>query len=431
MRKPFLIAGLICAGAISILLARPASTQTPFDAVERIEQAFANIETLRMRGDCAARDRRLHELGQFLTPLIGPTATAFRTEVKLEYSERLAEAARRRCPAGPPAATPAPPPPPPRTTTLDDLDTEHLLSCGARFEPLREQLIAAFDRAITRERVAAERARLADWRSRVLARKYRPCSPPPPAGPAPAQEVRTLADQLNAACGDQWSVLRLRMLAALDKAIAVEGNAGRIRDYQAARTTLLRRDPPPCEKQSDPRTLYERAFYAAEIATARAEDARIAGDCVKFRASIDQARRHARAMAASGHRPAVRLDVDTRINQTAARPCPPRPRTLDDVRKAPACANTFNNHRDARLPMRCRCNGIEQYLSTYGSGPYAQNSAICNAAVHAGVLPRNGVGVVLLSPVPGLVKIEGSERNGISSMSFFRELPAFTVRAAP
>jgi hypothetical protein len=53
-----------------------------------------------------------------------------------------------------------------------------------------------------------------------------------------------------------------------------------------------------------------------------------------------------------------------------------------------------------------------------GSGPYTDDSSICTAAVHAGVIhPKNG-GDVTIEIRPGENRYEGSERNYITSTDY-------------
>ncbi len=78
-----------------------------------------------------------------------------------------------------------------------------------------------------------------------------------------------------------------------------------------------------------------------------------------------------------------------------------------------------------RLPggtdaLECSCSGAaaEASGSLWGSGPYTADSAICAAAVHAGVLAPGQAGNVSVLRVPGLDSYRGSTANGVQSSSW-------------
>lgn len=65
--------------------------------------------------------------------------------------------------------------------------------------------------------------------------------------------------------------------------------------------------------------------------------------------------------------------------------------------------------------LRCLCWGAQASVGhVWGSGPYANESAICAAARHAGVIGEDG-GAVRVVPMPGQASYRGSHRNGITS----------------
>ena len=456
---------LLSIAALGLIATAAWPQGTPFETTQRIETAFADVETLRMRGDCAARARKLSDLAGYLVPFIAGGDTGFSAAAKAEYRERLSEATLRPCPPRRDPPPPAVTPPLPATVTLDDLSAEYLAACGAAFEPARARYVAALDRAITRERDPARRARLAALRSGALAASYRSCNPQPATGPAPRDEIAGLAGELEAACGDQWSVLRLRLLGALDRAIAVEGNAQRVRDFESARKVLLRRDPPPCVQPAAPagesirqfhrRQRWQTAAGDFERELFQAERARFAGTCAARAQRLAAARAALARMGKSGYVPPTPGTHAARLREQERRACPPpgaaagakpptlpapTPRTAAARRpaRAPDCENVFESQARSGRGMTCRCNGIEQFLMTWGSNPYRGGSAICNAAIHAGVLPANGVGVVTIQRVAGAKAALGSERNGISTYnmdfgyeSAFTFVPVDQTGAAP
>lgn len=76
----------------------------------------------------------------------------------------------------------------------------------------------------------------------------------------------------------------------------------------------------------------------------------------------------------------------------------------------------------------CRC-GPARSGTVWGTNPYTADSAVCNAALHAGVIGRNG-GVVRLSPAPGQRSYLGSTRNGVTTSRYGPWDASFRVSAA-
>ncbi|MBA3879183.1 MAG: hypothetical protein C0500_05660 [Sphingobium sp.] len=450
---------LLPIAAVGLLASLAWAQNSAFDEVQRIEAQFARVETYRLEGDCPSRDRALRDLTNFLAPYLRPDAVGFRPAVREEYRTRLDEARARPCP--PPAPAPALKPLP-QTTTLEDLDFAFMLACGCDFEPARERLLAAIARAERMATTAAQRAELAENRRLTLAQRYRPCSRQPNALDAAQTDIRKIADELSNACGDQWSVVRLRMLAALDRAIAADRSPDRLQDYQQARAGLLRRDPPPCAPPTPTTTVaggapnfdamrrYTEAAMFLDQGLDRAERDLQSGYCDGFRREMVFVRATYDRMIASGYTPPSPPPVLARYEAMKIKPCPPpRVEQVTDVkptvanpgvpRPAPTprpkavrvCASSFDTQA-ATGRMTCRCAGMARFLMTWGSDPYRGNSNICNAAVHAGVLPANGVGAVTIRRVSGAKAALGTSRNGVSTSNWdFAFDKAFTVEAAP
>lgn len=78
----------------------------------------------------------------------------------------------------------------------------------------------------------------------------------------------------------------------------------------------------------------------------------------------------------------------------------------------------------------CRCEpgrvGMVQ-----GSNPYTEDSNICGAAVHAGLIGRDSGGVIHVAPGPMSTRLTGSTRNGLVGSNFSAAQPraTFTVSA--
>lgn len=62
----------------------------------------------------------------------------------------------------------------------------------------------------------------------------------------------------------------------------------------------------------------------------------------------------------------------------------------------------------------------------WGTNPYTSDSAVCNAAVHAGAIGSGG-GVIHLAPAPGQSSYPGSTRNGFTTSDFGSWDASFTV----
>lgn len=336
--------------------------------VQGFERDFATIETWRMEGNCAERDRRLARLRTSLAAIIDQAGRT-RPDIKEEYRARLAEAAARRCPAGPaPAASSTTPPIPARVQ--------------------------------------------------------------PPAAQWPSSEFNRLSGEISRACGDEWSVLRLRFLAELDRAIAAEREPVSRAVLIETRQDVLRRDPPPCSKAEATSGIDRiQALNAWQTAGAEidrellsAERARFAGSCTERTRHLGMARAALARMRLSGYSPATPGNHAARISEQVARRCTPKRNATTAAAlppgKVPMCKNKDTEIIKSGRAITCRCARVEPYLSVWGSNPYRADSTICNAAVHAGVIPPSGVGVVRLVPVPQSQTALGTTRNGISASNW-------------
>lgn len=65
--------------------------------------------------------------------------------------------------------------------------------------------------------------------------------------------------------------------------------------------------------------------------------------------------------------------------------------------------------------LTCSCEpGSTEPGTIWGSGPYTSDSAVCRAAVHAGVIDADG-GTLRLRALPGRSAYRGSRRNGVTT----------------
>lgn len=78
----------------------------------------------------------------------------------------------------------------------------------------------------------------------------------------------------------------------------------------------------------------------------------------------------------------------------------------------------------------CSCPPGPQAGAVWGSGPYTDDSDICSAAQHAGVLPAGG-GEVTVRRVAGQTAYRGTTQNGVTSLDFGEWGASFTFGAKP
>ncbi len=65
--------------------------------------------------------------------------------------------------------------------------------------------------------------------------------------------------------------------------------------------------------------------------------------------------------------------------------------------------------------------------TVWGSGTYTDDSSVCTAGVHAGVISQQGGGVVVIVISPGLSSYEGSTSNGVTSVGYGSWYGSFQV----
>lgn len=82
---------------------------------------------------------------------------------------------------------------------------------------------------------------------------------------------------------------------------------------------------------------------------------------------------------------------------------------------AAVCPN--NNVADAET-LTCRCDATVLIGSVWGSGPYTNDSSICAAAAHAGLLSAEGIGTVTLNHSEGCVSYAPSTQNGVTTLAY-------------
>ncbi len=81
-----------------------------------------------------------------------------------------------------------------------------------------------------------------------------------------------------------------------------------------------------------------------------------------------------------------------------------------------ANAVTLRGRNNQRFPFVCTANGA---LGTvWGTGVYTDDSSICTAAVHAGLIRHSGGGAVIIEIRPGQSSYKGSSQNGVDSQGY-------------
>jgi hypothetical protein len=98
---------------------------------------------------------------------------------------------------------------------------------------------------------------------------------------------------------------------------------------------------------------------------------------------------------------------------------------------ARTCPQTLSINRELATPLRCTCSGEAVRAGTvWGSDPYTDDSALCRAARHAGVVGTEG-GEVEVVREPGRDLYVGTTRNGVASNDFGAYSHSLRFPAAP
>lgn len=89
-------------------------------------------------------------------------------------------------------------------------------------------------------------------------------------------------------------------------------------------------------------------------------------------------------------------------------------------------ASGFSGESGQTYTFRCPENGEEQPV--FGSDVYTQDSSICTAAVHAGLISLEDGGIVTIEIRPGRLTYGSTLRNGIKSTTWGEYPRSFVVR---
>merc|ERR1711872_237205 len=74
------------------------------------------------------------------------------------------------------------------------------------------------------------------------------------------------------------------------------------------------------------------------------------------------------------------------------------------------------------------CLNVNHCVRVKGSGPYAVNSPVCLAAIHAGVLDAQSGGGVEVSVTEGQKSYAGSVKHGVGAIAYSDYFASFTVK---
>lgn len=93
----------------------------------------------------------------------------------------------------------------------------------------------------------------------------------------------------------------------------------------------------------------------------------------------------------------------------------------------PDCPSDFVQSRGSGTPLTCQCGPGQIGGTVWGSGPYTDDSSVCAAARHAGVIGAQG-GRVTVQAMPGFDSYAGSSANGITTLDYGAWPGSFAVR---
>ena len=83
--------------------------------------------------------------------------------------------------------------------------------------------------------------------------------------------------------------------------------------------------------------------------------------------------------------------------------------------------------RTGTFAFDCPPGSSRDAVSVWGSGPYTDDSSVCTAGVHAGVIAFERGGRVRVQPRPGQNRYAGSARNGVETSDYGSWQGSFAV----
>ena len=94
-----------------------------------------------------------------------------------------------------------------------------------------------------------------------------------------------------------------------------------------------------------------------------------------------------------------------------------------------ATATTFRGQNGLKVIYKCPAGG--SLGSIYGTGVYTDDSRVCSAAVHAGLITLARGGTVTIKILPGRPSYLGSTRNGVRSSPWASYTGSYSFVVAP
>ena len=92
-------------------------------------------------------------------------------------------------------------------------------------------------------------------------------------------------------------------------------------------------------------------------------------------------------------------------------------------------AAQYRGQLEKRIAFDCPADG-EPGQEVWGTGTYTDDSSVCKAAVHAGLITFEDGGRVVVEIAEGQESYEGSEANGVTSLDYGEWGGSFTFPAA-
>ncbi len=94
-----------------------------------------------------------------------------------------------------------------------------------------------------------------------------------------------------------------------------------------------------------------------------------------------------------------------------------------------ASATTFRGQNGVQVVFKCPAGGT--LGSVYGTGTYTDDSRVCSAAVHAGLITLAAGGTVTVKIAPGKSAYTASTKNGVTSNAYGAWTGSYTFVVAP
>lgn len=99
--------------------------------------------------------------------------------------------------------------------------------------------------------------------------------------------------------------------------------------------------------------------------------------------------------------------------------------------ETPLCPDNYTAFAADDAPYRCSCDALAATRgSVWGTDTYTADSAVCRAALHAGMIARDG-GTVVVVPRPGRPSYPGTTRFGVASANFGAYQLSFGFEGTP